>query len=1187
MFGRQRKSSSEKAVFSWHDFMANSLSIWAVAVASLWTLCASAAEPPKPAVMMGLLKTNCLGCHNAEKKKGGLSLETRESALKGGEDGPALQPGKADLSRMIRALSDPGDEHMPPKKQLSEKHIALFQAWVESGAQWDAQALNNFGQIAPAAKLGPLPSIALPVYALSLSPDGSKLAIGQGNQVIIRDAKQPNAAPLATLGGIRDVMQSLAWSPDSAKLAAGGYRQILIWDAVTWAQIGACGDPLEGRVTALAFLTDNQTLVIADGAQGQHGLLRWWKFGENQPSVTVEAHKDNILSLAVGHQGKILASGSADFAVKVWDTTTHQERAKLEGHTNHVLALAFNNDDTRLATAGADKELKVWDVATKEQIVQLGRKDSPVTGVCWTPDGVQLIAVTEDGKPKIYTDLVAHTGGQSTETAKERSLPAVEGALYNVTSSSDGKNVFAGADDGVVWQWLNASPAKKLEPTVAVATAVAASDSAEPQVAPASFTRDILPILSKAGCNVGACHAKASGQAGFKLSIFAFDPRSDYRQITRNSRGRRIFPALPEESLLLRKATSLIAHEGGQRFEIDSESARTITRWIREGMPYEVPGEARLTHIEVTPAEKSYTKEEAQQLRVTAYYSDASTRDVTALADYQSNDKGVATVSESGQIQTSTYSGEAVVVTRFMGMVAISQIAIPSDKLLPAERYAHLPIFNEIDRLAIQRWQKMGLLPSDTCSDAEFLRRASLDAIGALPTIEEARAFADNTDPQKREQWIDHLLEQPNWADHWAIRFDDLLRPNPSRVGVKPVLLFDDWLRQSLRQNKHWNDLVRELLTAQGSSHQYGPIAVWRDKREPTDMASFVGQIFLGVRLECAKCHHHPSERWDQSDYYQLAAYFTRMKRKGQGISAPISGEPEYWWFGPGAAAINHPVTNAALNPRPPGDQEKPIAENDDPRASLLDWITSPQNPYFARAIVNRIWSAFLGRGIVDPVDDFRASNPPSNGPLLDWLAQDFIAHHFDLKHLMRTIMRSHLYQLSSLPNETNVADTRNYSRSYRRRLPAEVLLDAVTAVTGEPDSFQGTAPGTHAIQTWNVKLESEFLDAFGRPNSSAECPCERDAKPSVVQALHLMNSAKLQEKLTGKDGKIAAWAASGIPPEQIIEELYLATYSRKPAPDEEAAALKAFHAPGATIQSATEDLAWALLNSAEFVFNH
>jgi hypothetical protein len=323
------------------------------------------------------------------------------------------------------------------------------------------------------------------------------------------------------------------------------------------------------------------------------------------------------------------------------------------------------------------------------------------------------------------------------------------------------------------------------------------------------------------------------------------------------------------------------------------------------------------------------------------------------------------------------------------------------------------------------------------------------------------------------------------------------------------------------------------------------------------------------------------------SDYYQLAAHFTRLRHKGQGISAPISGEPEFWWFSPGEASVAHPITNAMLKPKPPGGAERTIPEDQDPRAALADWMTAPDNPFFAKAIVNRVWNVFFGRGIVDPVDDFRTSNPPSNGPLLDWLAKDFIAHHFDLKHLMRTIMSSHLYQLSSLPNDTNKADLKNYSRSYRRRLPAEVLLDAVCAVTESTETYQGAPSGTRALQTWNVKLESEFMDAFGRPNSSAECPCERDAKPSVVQALHLMNSTKLQTKLADDKGRVTRLAKSSLSAEQIVEELYLAAFSRKPEPEELAVAVKAINAAGDKREAAIEDVLWAMLNSVEFVFNH
>ncbi|MBK8040285.1 MAG: DUF1553 domain-containing protein [Verrucomicrobiaceae bacterium] len=560
---------------------------------------------------------------------------------------------------------------------------------------------------------------------------------------------------------------------------------------------------------------------------------------------------------------------------------------------------------------------------------------------------------------------------------------------------------------------------------------------------------------------------------------------------------------------------------------------------------------------------------------------------MTGLTDYISTEKAIASVNETGRVKASTESGETVIVARYMGQVAISRVDVPAEKLLPAERYAKLPLRNEIDKLVYARLQKVGYLPSDTCSDAEFLRRTSLDAIGMLPSVEEARAFLADKNPSKYEQWIDQLLERAEWADHWAIKWGDLIRPNPSRVGVKPVYLLDQWIRQSFRENKPWNRFVTELLTAEGNTHKNGPVAIWRDKREPIDAATFIGQIFLGVRLECAKCHHHPTEKWDQTDYYQMAAFFTQMKRKGQGISAPISGEPEQWWFAPGTASIEHPVTKVSLKPRPPADKEIPIAESQDPRAVLADWMTNPKNPHFAHAIVNRVWSSFMGRGIVDPVDDFRASNPPTNPALLDWLAADFVQHGYDLKHLMRTIMRSQIYRLSSLPNETNAADLKNYSRSYRRRLPAETLLDAVCAVTEVKETFSGMPPDALAKQTWNHKLESQFMDAFGRPNASSECPCEREAKPSVVQALHLMNSTKLQDMLVSSKGRVTRMAKSDAKPEQIVEELYLACFSRLPDAEEMTIATSAFTAKDATRQTALEDVLWSLLNSAEFVFNH
>lgn len=1139
-----------------------------------------AIEVPRTAQAMGLLKTNCLGCHNANKKKGGLSLETRELAVKGGEHGAAFLPGKAAQSRMIEQLAEGSDPHMPPKKQMPEKQVAILQAWIDSGAPWDDAALKSFGKTAEASQLGTLPTAPLAVVALALSPDGTKLASGENNVVVVRDVTKPERPIMAKLQGHKDVIQSVTWSPDGTKLAAGGYRSVIVWDAPTFTPNITFAAPLEGRVTAMVFLRDNSTLAIADGAAGMRGLIHLWPITSFNPIKTIPAHTDNILALAISHDGKMLASASADGTAKIWDTARQTEIAKLEGHTNHVTGVAFNQDGTWLATASADKDLKVWDIKAKEQIVQLGNKNTAFTAVHWSADGTRLIATAEDGVTRAYTELKTHDGVRyAADAGKETKLPGTEAGLYVVDSSSDGKTVYAGSDDGTVLAWSADGKQARLTPSEPT--------TSTPATKPLSFTNDILPILCKAGCDVGACHAKASGQAGLKLSVFAFDPKSDYNELVKDARGRRVFPALPEESLMLKKATVGIQHEGGQRFEVGSAPYNTIVAWIKQGARYEVPDEPKLTRIAVNPTEQRYAKNSSTQLKVTAHYTDGGTRDVTGLTDFASNEKGIATVNETGLVKAGAESGEAVIITRYLGQVAISRVAVPTDKTLPDAAYAKLPVINPIDGLVYARLKTLGHLPSETCTDAEFLRRSSLDATGTLPTIDEARSFTESTDPKKREKWIDHLLDSPAWADHWAIKWGDLIRPNPSRVGVKPVLLLDDWIRQSFRENKPWDQFVRELLTAQGGTHRYGPMAVWRDKREPVDAATFVGQIFLGVRLECAKCHHHPSEKWDMTDYYQMAAFFASLKHKGQGISAPISGEPEFIWSGGSNATIAHPVTNASLKPRPPAAAEIAIPDRTDPRVVLADWMTKPDNPLFARAVANRTWGAFFGRGIVDPVDDFRASNPPTNEPLLDWLAKDFVAHHYDLKHLMRTIMSSHIYQLSSLPNDTNIADLKNYSRSYRRRLPAEVLLDAVNDVTETSEDFTSTPQGSRATQTWNHKLTSEFMDAFGRPNASAECPCERDAKPSVVQALHLMNSTKLQGKLVEERGRVIRLAKSQQTPDQIVEELYLACFSRKPTSEESAIASKAIPAAGDKRQAAIEDVLWALLNSAEFVFNH
>ncbi len=707
-----------------------------------------------------------------------------------------------------------------------------------------------------------------------------------------------------------------------------------------------------------------------------------------------------------------------------------------------------------------------------------------------------------------------------------------------------------------------------------------------------SFRNDVLPVLSRHGCASGACHAKAGGQNGFQLTVFAYDPAADYREIVHNARGRRVFPAAPEQSLLILKATNRIDHEGGQAIEEGSVAEQTLLNWIRQGMPWEIPNEPELSRIAVTPSEDRYAKGETRPLSVTAHYSDGSTREVTQLCEFTSPDTAFATVDEEGRITVGQTPGDGVIVVRYLDQVDIARITLPPDRLQPDSAYAALPVSSEIDRYAWERHKTLGILPSPPCGDAEFIRRVTLDVIGRLPDPDQVTAFLADEAPDKRARLVDELLSESNaaaYADFWATKWGDLLRPNTQRVGVKPVYLLDDWIRQRFRENTPWDAFVTELLTAQGSSHEYGPIALWRDKREPADMAEFVSRIFLGVRLDCAKCHHHPSEKWSQDDYYSLAAFFGSMGRKGQGISAPISGEPEYWWHQPGkTGTVKHPVTDVVLTPKAPdGERLDEIPAETDPRTLLMEWMTSPENPQFARAAVNRVWGELFGRGIVHPVDDFRASNPAGNEALLEWLAADFARNGYDLKALLRAILNSQLYQLSSESNETNLADVTHFSRAYRRRLPAETLLDAVADLTGRPETFQGLPTGSRAVHQWNHKLSNDFLDAFGRPDSSADCPCEREASSSVVQALHLMNSDRFQSKLADAQGWAAELAKSESGEAALVERLYLATLARKPTPEEIKLALDYFQTEGITRQAAIEDILWSLVNSAAFVFNH
>ncbi len=1117
---------------------------------------------------MSLLKANCFSCHNPEKEKGGLDLTTREGLLAGGDEGKVITPGKASASRLIQLIQAGSDPHMPPQGQLSPRAIGMLENWVDAGAPWDANALKDRPRPTP-AQLGTLPPNYAPALAIALAPDGKRLALARGNMIFVHDLADKNKR-ITTLKGHRDVVQSLAWSPNGQWLASGGYRSVRLWDA-NWKPARELSG-IEGRVTAMVFSPDNQSVYTADD-----GHVRQWSVADGNLTRHWQAHKRTVYGLALSRDGEQIATGSADETAKVWALKDQSAIATLEGHHGAVYAVAFKSDGQQLATGSADHELLVWDLKTKQKLTEIRSHKGGVTGLRWTPDDTMLVTSCEDGTARVFTEIKSHDGAARSSTAKERRLTGAAGRLHSIAASVDAKVVIAGNHAGDVFIWQSNRLTTTLKPGAAAKAA-----------GKISFIKDVLPILSKAGCSAGSCHAKEDGQNGFQLSVFAYDTLNDWREIVADAHGRRVFPAFPAESLIVKKATLAVPHEGGQRIRPGSESDRVLQQWIREGMAYQHKGEATLERVIVEPAAHVYRAGQTQRLKVTAHFSDQSRRDVTALASFASNDTGLATVAEDGRLTVGHASGEGTVVARYMGQVAIARVTVPAEKKIAAAKYASLPTHNFIDELAHSQFQRLGLLPSALATDAELLRRASLDTIGRLPTVEEARAFLDDKTPSaaKRRALIERLLNHPAYGDYWANKWADLVRPNPDRAGLKSVYVLDQWLREAFRKNLPMDQFARAMIIASGSTHRFGPAVVYRDKRTPAEMAKIFSQAFLGTRLECARCHNHPNEQWTQADFYSLAAYFAQVKRKGAGVSPPISGGTEFFYHG-GSGSVSHPVTGAILAPKPPAGPSAVVAEGADPRTALVDWIVAPDNPFFARAMVNRVWEVYFGRGLVDPVDDLRASNPPVNAALLDALARHFVKNKYDQKALIRTVLQSRLYQLSHRPNETNAADTRNFSRMYLRRLRAEVLMDAVSDATGVPSSFASTWPGARALETWNFKISSEFLDAFGRPNSSSDPPCERAAKGTIVQSLHLMHGEGLQKKITHEKGRARRLADSKKPIAEITEEIYLATLSRRPTAKELAHVEQFYRTHEDGRRAAIEDFLWAIINSAEFIFNH
>lgn len=694
---------------------------------------------------------------------------------------------------------------------------------------------------------------------------------------------------------------------------------------------------------------------------------------------------------------------------------------------------------------------------------------------------------------------------------------------------------------------------------------------------PISFQLDVMPVFMKSGCNMGSCHGAARGKDGFRLSLFGFDPQGDYFRLTRELSGRRIDLARPEESLLLKKATGAVAHSGGKRFEADSELYDTLHRWLLAGAPADAGEVPSVVSVQLSPPNAVLAGEgAAQKLTMVAKYSDGTTRDVTSLAYFASNNDNSATVSPEGVI-TAAARGEAFVTARFeTHTIGMNVIVLPAALEFV---WSNPPEFNYIDGLVNAKLKKLRINPSEVCSDEEFIRRVYLDIIGQLPNPDEFDRFMQSQESRKRALLVDELLGRKEFVEVWVMKWAELLQIRTTQqVAYKPMLLYYNWLQEQIASNTPIDQMVGELLSATGGTFTSPATNYYQSETDTLKISENVAQVFMGMRIQCAQCHNHPFDRWTMNDYYGFAAFFSQIGRKR------AEDPREVIVFNRGGGEVNHPVDNRQMAPKFLGGQT-PDVNGKDRRQVLANWLASDDNPYFARNLSNIVWAHFFGRGIINEVDDVRVSNPAVNPELLDELSHRFSEYHYDFRQMVRDICNSRTYQLSTAMNESNVSDDRNFSHAALRRMRAEVLLDCISQVTETPNKFRGLPRGASAVQIADGNTSNYFLTTFGRATRETVCSCEVKMEPNLSQALHLLNGDSVHNRVI-QGNLVKRRLDEGRTPHEIIRELYVRTLSREPSA-EEYANLELILAEEKDQKLALEDVFWALLNSREFLFNH
>lgn len=693
-----------------------------------------------------------------------------------------------------------------------------------------------------------------------------------------------------------------------------------------------------------------------------------------------------------------------------------------------------------------------------------------------------------------------------------------------------------------------------------------------------SFNYGTLVALSKQGCNSGACHGSPSGKGGFRMSLRAYDPVLDTDTLIREAFNRRTNQYEPEQSLLLRKPLMEVAHGGGRRLKKTDPSYELLYDWIQQGCHSDPADAPTCVKVDVYPRQRIlHRPAHTQQLLVLATFSDGSVRDITKVACYSSSDEAVATVDENGLV-VGQDRGESAILVRYLEKMETSSMMFLKD--IKGFKWTNPPENNFVDKFVFQKLQQLQILPSEVCTDEEFIRRVYLDVIGVLPSVPELEKFLADTDPNKRAKVVDALLDRPEYAEFWALKWGDLLRLRNNKVTPAGVHKFNRWIVAALRDNMPYDQFARQLLTSYGSTFSNPPANYFRTSTDANDCTETTSQLFLGIRIQCAKCHNHPFERWTQDNYYGIGAFFNRVQRK------PANSTEDQVIFVARSGEVTQPRTGKQMKPWMPLTGDADLPGEEDRRQTFVTWLTKPDNPFFAKVEVNRIWGHLVGRGIVEPVDDFRDSNPPASAALLEALAQDFVKHGYDRKHVMRMILNSRTYQLSSRKNDFNKSDVKYFSHARTRLLSAEQLLDAICQVTGVAEKYTGLPAGTRATQLPSPDVDNYFLKVFGQPARETACQCERSSESNLSQALQMINGPLVHGKVRDEKNKLRTLTAAGKSEQQVIEELYLAAFCRKPTPPELEAATKHIAASGDKMKG-LEDVCWALLNANEFLFQH